>query len=104
MMPSVCGLFGLTSRAIILAWRTSSDSSSRRLAHQPEGEMLTPVRLPPGRARPAISPCPIGSPLMNTIGIVEVAFFAATAGALPPAKITSTLRPTRSAANADSRS
>jgi len=42
---------------------------------------------------------------VKTIGIVEVAFFAACAGAVPPlVAITSTLRPTRSAANAGSRS
>jgi hypothetical protein len=42
---------------------------------------------------------------MNTIGIVEVAFFAASAGVSPPpVAITSTLRPARSAANAGSRS
>jgi hypothetical protein len=42
---------------------------------------------------------------VKTIGIVEVALFAASAGGvLPLATITSTLRPTRSAANAGSRS
>jgi hypothetical protein len=42
---------------------------------------------------------------MKTMGIVEVALFAARAEAVPPlAAITSTLRPTRSAANAGSRS
>jgi len=42
---------------------------------------------------------------VKTIGIVEVAFFAASAEGLPPlATITSTLRPTRSVANAGSRS
>ena len=42
---------------------------------------------------------------MKTIGIVEVAFFAASAEGVPPlVTITSTLRPTRSAANAGSRS
>src|SRR5438445_5463305 len=40
----------------------------------------------------------------KTIGIVEVALFAATAAVRAMATITSTLRPTRSAANAGSRS
>ena len=39
-----------------------------------------PVRLPPGRARLATRPAPTGSPtIATTIGIVEVAFFAAGA-------------------------
>jgi hypothetical protein len=40
----------------------------------------------------------------KTIGIVEVAFFAASAAGGPLVAITSTLRPTRSTANAGSRS
>jgi hypothetical protein len=41
---------------------------------------LKPVRLPPGRARLVTKPPPIGSPMpAKTIGIVEVAFFAASA-------------------------
>src|SRR6266566_4469433 len=64
-----------------------------------------PVRLPPGRARVATSPAPTGSAATKTIGIVEVAFFAANAEEAPPlVAITSTLRLTRSAANAGSRS
>jgi hypothetical protein len=44
-------------------------------------------------------------PTPKTIGIVEVALFAANAGVRPPlATIASTLRPTRSAANAGKRS
>jgi len=42
---------------------------------------------------------------MKTIGMVELAFFAASAPGVPPVDtITSTLRLTRSAANAGSRS
>jgi hypothetical protein len=42
---------------------------------------------------------------MKTIGIVDVTLFAASAEGVPPvATITSTLRPTRAAANAGSRS
>ena len=49
-------LFGFTSRAITLAWGTSSDSSSSRLGISSTVRMLTPVRLPPGRARLATRP------------------------------------------------
>ena len=81
------------------------DSNSSRLAVSPSLSMLTPVRLPPGRARLATSPSPTGSaPLLKTIGIVEVAFFAASAESGLPAIIKSTLRPTKSAAKAGSRS
>jgi hypothetical protein len=65
---------------------------------------LKPVRLPPGRARLATSPAATGSlTRVKTIGIVEVALFAASAERMVPlATIKSTLRPTRSAANAGS--
>ena len=87
-----------------MAWGTSSQSSSTRLAANPC--RLTPVRLPPGRARLATRPIATGSPsVWKTTGIVEVACFAASAEASPPSvTITSTLRPTRSAAKAGSRS
>jgi len=67
---------------------------------------LKPVRLPPGRVKLATRPNSIGwLTLAKTIGIAEVAFFAASGGGMPPpVAITSTLRPTRSAANAGSRS
>ena len=82
---SVLGLFGFTSRAITLAWGTSSDSSSSRLGISSTARMLTPVRLPPGRARLATKPFATGSPPpAKTIGIVEVAFFAASAEGGPP--------------------
>ena len=84
---------------------TSSDSSSSRLAVTSVASTLTPVRLPPGRARLATSPSPTGSaPPLKTIGIVEVALVAANAPGGLVAMIKSTLRPTRSAANAGSRS
>jgi len=57
------------------------------------------VTLPPGRARLATTPVAIGSmAATNTIGIVRVAFLAAGTGGVPDATITSTLRPTSSAA------
>ena len=95
-----------TSKPIIPAWGTNSDTSSRRLGSRSAGEKAKPVRLPPGRGRLATKPNSTGSPtLVKTIGIVEVARFAATAGAVPAtATITSTFWVTRSAANAGSRS
>jgi len=66
---------------------------------------LTPVRFPPGRARLATRPSLTGSPPpKKTIGVVEVALFAARIAVALAAAITSTLRPTSSAANAGSRS
>jgi len=62
--------------------------------------------LPPGRARLATSPIAIGSlAVTNTIGMVEVAALAASAGGVPAiATITATLRAMRSASSAGKRS
>jgi hypothetical protein len=61
--------------------------------------------LPPGRARLATSPLPIGSATNPmTMGIVVVACWAARAAGVVEAKITSTLRRTSSAASSGSRS
>ena len=55
---------------------------------------LSPVTLPPGRAKLATSPASTGSvALTMTIGIVVVARLAASAGAWEEATITSTLLP-----------
>ena len=52
---------------------------------------LTPVMLPLGRLRFATKPSATGSAAaVNTIGIVEVAAFAATAAGVPVAAITVT--------------
>ena len=58
------------------------------------------MALPPGRFRLSTRPRPTGSvPDENTIGIVAVAFFAATAAAvLPGVTITATPFPINSAA------
>ena len=85
MMRWVFGLLGFTSRAITLACGTSSDSSSTSLGISSMVRMLKPVRLPPGRARLATRPLSTGSPpTSKTIGIVEVALFAASAEGRPP--------------------
>jgi hypothetical protein len=87
--------FGITSR--INSSRFHSSSTLSR---------LTPVALPFGRAKLSTSPTLTGSSATpNTIGIVEVAAFAASAAGMPPiATITATWRSTRSAAIAGSRS
>src|SRR6516165_9685476 len=88
-----------------LACGTISESSSTRLGASSATIIVTPVRLPPGRAKLATRPRSTGSePLMNTTGIVGVASFATLAEGIASAAITSTLRPTRSAANAGSSS
>src|SRR5262249_36412939 len=80
---------------------TSSCSSSNRFCPTSTFNVLTPVRLAPGRLRLATSPAATGStPATKTIGIVEVAVFAASAEETPPpAAITLTGRRTTSAAN-----
>src|SRR5262249_28746767 len=84
---------------------TSSRSSPSRFDASSAIRLLTPVTLPPGRFKLATRPNLIGSfPVVNTIGTVEVAAFAASAAGVVVAANTVTLRPTRSAASAGSRS
>jgi NitT/TauT family transport system ATP-binding protein len=80
------GLAGLTSTAIVVAVGTNSCSTPRHFAISSTLMIVTPVRLPPGRARLATSPVLTGSgPTRKTIGIVWVAALAASApGVLPP--------------------
>src|SRR5215471_6396998 len=61
--------------------------------------------LPPGRLRLATNPGAIGSPpIANTMGVVVVAAFAASAAGVPLiAAVTATLRRTRSADRAGKR-
>ena len=73
-------LAGLTSTAIRAAPGTSSRRSSSRFAANSAVRKLTPVRLPPGRARLATRPSLTGSsPTTKTMGIVVVAALAANA-------------------------
>ena len=66
---------------------------------------LTPVALPPGRLTLATSPSWTGSkPLANTMGMVVVAAFAATAEVLSVATSIATSRRTSSVARATNRS
>ena len=76
----------------MVAVGTSSCSSSSRFGASSAFNMLTPVRLPPGRFRLATRPSLTGSkPTTNTIGMVVVAALAATAAG-PFATITLTRR------------
>ena len=50
------GLVGLTSRAMMVAVGTNSCSSSSRFGPSSTFNVVTPVRLPPGRFRLATSP------------------------------------------------
>src|SRR4051794_13202285 len=86
--------------AIVVAVGSSSRSTSNRLGPISTFNVVTPVRLPPGRFRLATSPSLTGSPpVRKTIGIVAVAAFEAVAATmLLPVAITFTGRLTRSAA------
>ena len=82
----------------------TSRKSSRRLPASSGDVSDRPVTLPPGRARLATRPVLRGSATVaNTIGITEVAGFAAKTGG-PAVTITSTLRRANSAAISAKRS
>ena len=91
---AVSALFGLTSRATVVALGANSCSRANRFGPSSALNQLTPVTLPPGRLRLATKPYLRGSSLLvNTMGIVLVAALAAIAGLLPPvATITLTWR------------
>src|SRR5215475_1638640 len=75
-----------------------SRKSSRRLPARSGIWADRPVTLPPGRARPATRLLPTGSATAaNTIGMTDVAAFAATTFVVPCVTITSTLSRTNSA-------
>src|SRR6516165_9740355 len=81
-----------------------SRKSSSRLPASSRDCCDNPVTLPPGRARLAIKPVPIGSlATANTMGMTDVTCFAAGT-ASPDVTITSTLSPTNSAAISAKRS
>src|SRR5215475_6919572 len=63
---------------------TSSCSKLSRFCSISGVAMYEPVAFPPGRFRLSTKPALTGSPVTNTIGIVEVACFAATAEGGPP--------------------
>src|SRR5262245_13193771 len=83
---------------------TSSRMSSRRFPARSVVWIDRPVRLPPGRARLATRPFPSGSAASaKTIGMTEVACFAATIGTVAAVTMTSTLSRTSSAASSAAR-
>src|SRR5262249_44600870 len=90
-------LAGLTSTATRTALGAKSCKSPRRLATSSPKKILTPVALPPGRARLATSPSLTGSSATRkTIGVVVVAALAASAAPGTSGAITATRLPTRS--------
>ena len=96
---------GLTSTAMRAAPGTNSRNSPSRLAARSAAKKLTPVRLPPGRAKLETKPSLTGSlPVAKTMAIVVVAALAARAEGVSIAAMTATRRRTRSAAKAGSRS
>ena len=101
---SRCGVMGLVGFARTVAREsegTTSFRSSMRLRSSSGPRPAWPVMFPPGRAKLATKPARTGSlSVLNTIGIVAVASFAACAEGADEAKITSTLRRTRSSARA----
>src|SRR6266446_2796379 len=84
---------------------TTSRKSSSRLPARSADWFDSPVTLPPGRARLATRPVPTGSPAVaKTIGMTDVACFAATTAAVPAVTMTLTLSRTNSAAISAKRS
>ena len=102
---AVVALAGLTSTATRVAVGTSSRKSSSRFAVNSPATKLTPVKLPPGRARLATRPSLTGSSLtLKTIGIVVVALAAARVVAFPMVTSTATCRRANSATSSGNRS
>ena len=95
---AVALLCGLITKAMSRALGTSSRSSSRRFGPSSLLSTKTPVALPPGRLRLPTRPRVTGSaPLLNTIGMVDVASLTARAEG-PLATIKDSCRRTKSAA------
>ena len=82
-----------------------SFSSSSCLGAISPARFAMPVTLPPGRPRLATAPLPTGSETsVNTMGMMEVAAFAASVPGVALVTITSTFSATSSAASAGMRS
>ena len=72
-------------RGMIHLGATSFNNSAHLPPAQPRYSTMMPVMLPPGCGKLETRPSPTGSvPEENTIGMVAVAFFAATAAAVLP--------------------
>ena len=106
--PSPARRSGLPTLAMIANRRrpgTTSRKSSSRLPARSVDWIDRPVTLPPGRARLATRPVPTGSAaIAKTIGMTDVACFAAMTAAVPAVTMTSTLSRTNSAAISAKRS
>jgi hypothetical protein len=77
----------------------TSRNSPRRFAGRSLAWFDRPVTFPAGRANEVTNWLPIGSPaIAKMIGMTDVACFAAIAASVPPARMTSTLSRTNSAA------
>ena len=95
----------LTSNASRRRFGKISRKCSRRLAPRSRDWLESPVTFPPGLAKDATRPLPIGSPATgHTIGMTAVACLAASAGSVAIANITSTWSLTNSAAISTKRS
>ena len=82
--PEAVAFMGLLRKPTVFASGTRPCSSSSSLDAISITRSVTPVRLPPGRFNAATMPIATGSvPSSNTIGIVEVAAFAASAVTVP---------------------
>ena len=105
--PQQLSLTGLPALAKIANRRragTTSRKSSSRLPARSVCWNDRPVTLPPGRARLTTKPVPTGSPPAKTIGMTDVACFAARTLTVPPETITSTFCRTNSATISAARS
>ena len=102
---SVFGLRCATSMPIGAVPGANAQSNSSRFATSLLDRNVTPVTLAPGRFMLATRPTSTGStPVVNTMGIVVVAAFAAYAGGVVLANMTLTCRFTNSTASAGRRS
>ena len=101
----VIGLAGFTTTAMRFTRGRASCSNSSCFASTSGAKNVSPVMLPPGLARPSTSPVASASPeIAITIGIVVVAFFAASVAGVPPVTSRSTLERTISPASCPRRS
>src|SRR4029453_1109938 len=89
------GLVAFKRTATMAARGTNSWSSPSRFVSKAGDIVFTPVMLPPGRLKLATRPDLMGSsPTLKTMGMVDVAAFAACAEMVPPvAAITATWLP-----------
>ena len=104
-MAVFAGLAEFRRTAALAKFGKASFRSSSRFAESSGLKKVRPVMFPPGRDKLEIRSKSRMSPIAEiTMGIVDVACFAASAPGTAWVTMTSTLRRTRSAANAGSRS